>query len=417
MSQTIVQTIEHVTQEAYQCIEGFGLASTTLQDYWYYGVVPIRQYFSQHGCEKYSDEKMQECLACYAESYEFGGVHVRRYRKVRKVARIITDLQIKGKTAWKYCEPKNMSVLPEKLQEYLDGYLDLRIRSGSKEATVRRLRTALRHFLLYATSLGYSELLSFTEKDALDYIPVLSKSYQRIGDCLSLLRPFGKYLFSQGFIAIRLDSIFLVKDPVRRKCIEGFSESECTQIVQGIDRGEPCGKRDYAILMLAMHTGLRGVDVLGLRFQDVDWKRLEIRLVQSKTEKPLVLPIPVSVLNALADYILTSRPETVGEDSIFLRSRRPYQPMKTWSAWSLVKRNAAHVNILWTAADHKGFHSFRRSIASRMLENSIPLDTIKEILGHSGADSLKPYIAASREGLDSCAVDISSIPLGREELQ
>lgn len=28
MSQTIVQTIEHVTQEAYQCIEGFGLAST-----------------------------------------------------------------------------------------------------------------------------------------------------------------------------------------------------------------------------------------------------------------------------------------------------------------------------------------------------------------------------------------------------
>lgn len=70
-----------------------------------------------------------------------------------------------------------MSVLPEKLQEYLDGYLDLRIRSGSKEATVRRLRTALRHFLLYAASLGYSELLSFTEKDALDYIPILSKSY------------------------------------------------------------------------------------------------------------------------------------------------------------------------------------------------------------------------------------------------
>lgn len=120
-----------------------------------------------------------------------------------------------------------------------------------------------------------------------------------------MLRPFGKYLFSQGFIAIRLDSIFLVKAPVRRKCIEGFSESECTQIVQGIDRGEPCGKRDYAILMLTMHTGLRGVDVLGLRFQDVDWKRQEIRLVQSKTEKPLVLPIPVSVLNALADYILT----------------------------------------------------------------------------------------------------------------
>ncbi|MCI9067779.1 MAG: tyrosine-type recombinase/integrase [Lachnospiraceae bacterium] len=82
-----------------------------------------------------------------------------------------------------------------------------------------------------------------------------------------------------------------------------------------------------------------------------------------------------------------------------------------------LKRNAAKAGILWTAADHKGFHSFRRSIASRMLENSIPLDTIKEILGHSGADSLKPYIAVSREGLDSCAVDVSSISLRRRELQ
>ncbi len=31
MSQKIVQTIEHVTQEAYQCIKGFGLASVVLQ--------------------------------------------------------------------------------------------------------------------------------------------------------------------------------------------------------------------------------------------------------------------------------------------------------------------------------------------------------------------------------------------------
>ena len=417
MSQKTTLTIRLVTQEAYQCIESFGLAPTTLQDYWYYGIVPVRQYFLQHGYKEYSQEKMQECLAYYAEDYEHGPVHVRRYRKVRKVARIIASLQADGKAAWKYCEPKNMPILPEKLQGYLNGYLESRIQSGSKEATIRRLRTAVRHFLLYAASLGYSDLISFTEKDALNYIPFLAESYRRTGDCLSLLRPFGHYLFSQGFTHVRLDSVFLVKAPVRRKCIEGFSESDCMRIVQSIDRAGPCGRRDYAILMLAMHTRLRGVDVLGLRFQDIDWKKMEIRLIQSKTGKPLTLPVPVSVLNAIADYILASRPETAGEDSIFLRSRRPYLPMKSWSAFSLVKRAAARAGITWTAADHKGFHSFRRSIASRMLGNGIPLDTIREILGHAGADSLKPYIAVSHTGLDSCAIDVSSIPVERGELQ
>lgn len=417
MSRKIITAIENVTLEAYQCIESFGLAPTTLQDYWYYGIVPIRQYFLQHGHEEYSHAKMQECLDCYADAYELGGVHVRRYRKVRKAARVIAALEAGGKAAWKYCEPKNMPVLPEKLQAYLDGYLEPRIRSGSKEATIRRLRTALRHFLLYAAALGYNDLMSFTEKDAMDYIPALSESYQRTGDCLSLLRPFGHYLYSNGFIAIRLDRIFLVKAPVRRKCIEGFSESECVQIIQNIDREGACGKRDYAILMLAVHTGLRGVDVLGLKFQDVDWKSRELRIFQSKTGKPLVLPVPVSVLNAVADYILTSRPESTEKDAIFLRSRRPYQPMKSWSAFSIVKRAAIHAGISWTAADHKGFHSFRRSIASRMLENDVALDTIKEILGHAGTDSLKPYIAVSQPGLDSCAIDLSAIPMGREELQ
>ena len=102
MSQKTTLTIRLVTQEAYQCIESFGLAPTTLQDYWYYGIVPVRQYFLQHGYKEYSQEKMQECLAYYAEDYEHGPVHVRRYRKVRKVARIIASLQADGKAAWKY---------------------------------------------------------------------------------------------------------------------------------------------------------------------------------------------------------------------------------------------------------------------------------------------------------------------------
>lgn len=62
MSQKTTLTIGLVTQEAYQCIESFGLAPTTLQDYWYYGIVPVRQYFLQHGYKEYSREKCRSVL-------------------------------------------------------------------------------------------------------------------------------------------------------------------------------------------------------------------------------------------------------------------------------------------------------------------------------------------------------------------
>lgn len=78
--------------------------------------------------------------------------------------------------------------------------------------------------------------------------------------------------------------------------------------------------------MLAAYTGLRGVDVLTLKFSDIDWRLREIRLIQSKTSKPVMLPVPVAVLNAVAEYILEARPENTATDIIFLRSRPPYAP-------------------------------------------------------------------------------------------
>ncbi len=92
-------------------------------------------------------------------------------------------------------------------------------------------------------------------------------------------------------------------------------------------------------------------------------------------------------------------------------------PMRAWTAYKIVQRNAVKVGVEWAANERKGFHSFRRSIASWMLEAEIPLETITEILGHRNTDSAKPYIITHRAGLQECALDLQMIPLRREELQ
>ena len=78
---------------------------------------------------------------------------------------------------------------------------------------------------------------------------------------------------------------------------------------------------------------------------------------------------------------------------LFLRLRKPYIPIKTWSAHSIVHRNAAYAGITWPSDKRKGVHSFRQTIVNWMLEAEIPLEMITEILGQSNTDSTRPYIA------------------------
>ncbi len=42
---------------------------------------------------------------------------------------------------------------------------------------------------------------------------------------------------------------------------------------------------------------------------------------------------------------------------------------------------------------------------------------ITEVLGQRNTDSTRPYIAVHQPGLAECALDLQSIPMGREELR
>lgn len=230
------------------------------------------------------------------------------------------------------------------------------------------------------------------------------------------MRGFFKFLYEKNLSEVDLSAVLHITVPGHRKYHMGFSKQEVSNILSAVNRNTPCGKRDYAILMLAVNTGLRAIDVLGLQFKDIDWKNHEIHIIQHKTQRPLVLPLTIPVCNAIAEYTLSDRPKS-DSPYIFLRDKNPYKKLESWSGYSIVKRNAAKAGITWSPEEWKGFHSFRRSIGNWMLEAEIPLSTISEILGHADVDSSKPYIMTHNSGLARCALSLRNIETLREELQ
>ena len=84
--------------------------------------------------------------------------------------------------------------------------------------------------------------------------------------------------------------------------------------------------------MLLFYTGIRGCDILCMKFSDIDSKKEEIHIIQQKTSNALILPMSAAVGNAIYDYVAMERPSSE-ETYIFLCRTKPYGPMSQGSLW------------------------------------------------------------------------------------
>ncbi len=146
--------------------------------------------------------------------------------------------------------------------------------------------------------------------------------------------------------------------------------------------------RDAAITLLALMTGLRACDIVGLRLTDINWRGMTIGIVQQKTGNPLCLPVSALLASRLADYLLDERPSTV-DDHVFVRSVAPHV------------RLADHASVHWVTvttfrragvADPKaGTRLLRHNAASRLLCSEVALPEIADVLRHTSTRMLEQH--------------------------
>ncbi len=184
-----------------------------------------------------------------------------------------------------------------------------------------------------------------------------------------------------------------------------WDPGEVARIVEAIDRDNPCGKRDYAIILLITRLGLRGVDIKRLEFADFDWPGNRLFVTQAKTGHRVQLPLLKDVGWAVIDYIRHGRPDC-DCPQVFVRHMAPIGPFSDQDHLHqiLVKHaRAAHVPV--SEKRRHGMHSLRHSLATRLMESGTPVEQIADILGHQSVESTGVYLKSSLGLLAKCALD------------
>ncbi len=266
---------------------------------------------------------------------------------------------------------------------------------GLSENTLKKNRRPIQYLLEFMTGLGYRKLSDIQHGDTTKAIEcMIEKHYSAtsIGTVLSGMRRF--YEMFQELHPFRME--IPVGLPKKQSIIEVYTDEEQEKILTWLCSSE-VSFRDKTICLLSFETGLRSVDICNLRLKDVDWRHDTLHIIQSKTKKPLTLPLRSSYGNAMAEYLLKERPVST-EEYVFLTVNAPHKKLE--STWNIIKSAVSAAGID-TNGRITGTRMFRHNVASTMLKKGVPLPTIAEELGHRSQDSTMIYISTDQEILSS----------------
>lgn len=328
-----------------------------------------------------------------------------RLQNISRAVHMLADFQRFG-MVFKQQNVRRNGFSPEYTQLF-ERFLESRRKSGIASSSVAKYRNFLFRFERFLKDRGVDHF----HRVALHHVNVYVESmagYSKntISAALGMLRLLFDYARENGYHAESYsDALPTVRFAQTSRLPVTFTADEVERILENVDTHNSIGKRNYAIILLAAKLGLRVSDVLGLRFDSIDWDAKTLSIKQQKTGVPLTLPLPEDVGWSIINYLKHGRPETTCE-TIFVRHNAPYDAM-TSHFQKDIQRAVQKAGIKVPADKHFGMHSFRHSIASTMLSQGATLSEIAQILGHTSTEVTEDYISLTPTLLRECALEVN----------
>jgi site-specific recombinase XerD len=272
--------------------------------------------------------------------------------------------------------------------------------------TQKSYRRITENFLSFLEARGCS-IKNIVAADLTEYVGTLmGYSYKTVEFTLCGTRVFLRFLHLTDYLSEDLSgNIPCIKSRKQTRIPSVWTHEDLQKLIGTIDRGNPSGKRDYAMILLVARLGLRSIDVKHLRLSDIKWSENRIEFVQSKTHEPVSLPLLKDVGWAIIDYLKNGRPVSESPN-VFLRHLAPVAPFSDEDHLHRIIVKYMRLARLPISGKKKvEMHSLRHTLATTLLEQHVSLQEIADILGHQDMDSTAVYLKSSLALLRECSLN------------
>ena len=186
--------------------------------------------------------------------------------------------------------------------------------------------------------------------------------------------------------------------PYQTESTKAFDDEQVSALISVVKRkassGDVVGKRDYAILLFFITTGMRRNEVIGLRGSDLELKSGSLILrckvkggdyVGRELDDPLVLQALSNYLTSCnrMNVITTERPLWTRHDS----AGQPGAPLSSHAFAKNLKRYAAEAGI-----EKIHIHQTRHTFARMVAEETGSIVETQDALGHKNLQTTRVYV-------------------------
>jgi integrase/recombinase XerD len=177
-----------------------------------------------------------------------------------------------------------------------------------------------------------------------------------------------------------------------RKLVSYLEQHEVDAILASVDQQTVLGRRDYALLLLAIETGMRVSEIIGLCWRDVQLGRAAHVRCLGKGRKERCTPISTAAVAALRTVSRDAAPRP--EAPVFL-SRRS-NPMSRDAVERMLTKHANTASARCGTLKKKRLspHSLRHTSAMRLINAGVERTVIALWLGHESIESTEVYVHA-----------------------
>lgn len=274
---------------------------------------------------------------------------------------------------------------------------------GLRPRSLYQYRFHLRQFAAYLTRIGFKDLASLSPNVLsgfiADYGPRVA--WPTLRNACGTLRVFLRYLHRERVLAKDLSSLVEFPQSYRLSGIpRSIGWEQVEQVLAGVDRRAPCGKRDYAMLLLLATYGLRACEVAALTLDDIDWRNDRLKIPERKAGNSTAYPLSAVVGAAIVDYLKNGRPASK-DRQVFLRAMAPLVPI---SSAAVTCRAAYYIRKAGIKVPRPGSHTLRHSCVQRLVNANFSLKHIGDYVGHRNAASTQIYGKVAIEALREVAL-------------
>lgn len=275
--------------------------------------------------------------------------------------------------------------LPDIYEQYLAYHKQSQQASDKKIMAIRRVLEALDDYFQKAqinlSCLRIEHIDAFMAEFNAWFSQNTKRTYR------GYLRGFLKYLYHERCI-VRTDLAPLVVG--RRlygqaKPPQFLRPNETQKLFVSLKVSSAIDIRTYAMVNLAYCLGLRPVEISKISLDDISFSKAELTLRTRKSNNPMILPLPEHVINAIAAYLISARPDSKCR-VIFLSFRPPHGPLDQGVIGQYITACMRQAGLCGTA------YWLRHTYAQSLLEAGASIYEIKEMLGHNKIESSKSYL-------------------------